>query len=82
MKSSYLLQALHRQTAAGASVGVADSFRGETIRLVYQTRPDGVISGWQVESAELPTPATFKTEYQARAFIRNRWMIDPCTRRY
>lgn len=46
MSSNYLLESLHRQTATGLTVGVEDSFLHNTVRLVYRTRPDGVITSW------------------------------------
>lgn len=76
MTSKYLLESLHRQTATGEAVRVAESYRGGAIRLVYRRRQNGVITKWRVESAELPAPAEFKTEAEARKFIRCRWAID------
>ena len=54
MTSKYLLESLHRQTATGEAVGVAESYRGGAVRLVYRRRQNGVITKWRVESAELP----------------------------
>lgn len=82
MSSKYLLESLHRQTATGLTVGVEDSFLHNTVRLVYHARPDGVITSWQVEGPDLPAPAVFKTEAQARAFIRGRWGIYPHTKKW
>lgn len=76
MSSNYLLESLHRQTATGLTVGVEDSFLHNTVRLVYRTRPDGVITSWQVEGPDLSAPAVFKTKEQAQAFIRGRWGIS------
>ena len=76
MTSKYLLESLHRQTATGEAVGVAESYRGGAIRLVYRRRQNGVITKWRVESAELPAPAEFRTEAEARKFIRCRWASD------
>ena len=76
MTSRYLLESLHRQTATGEAVGVAESYRGGAIRLVYRRRRDGVITRWRVESAELLAPAEFRTEAEGRKFIRYRWAID------
>ena len=73
MTSKYLLESLHRQTATGEAVGVAESYRGGA---VYRRRQNGVITKWRVESAELPAPAEFRTEAEARKFIRCRWAID------
>lgn len=75
MSSKYLLEALHRQTATGEAMSVADSFLNGTVRLVYRHRPDGLITRWRVEGPGLPVPAEFKTEAEARRFIRGRWDI-------
>ena len=82
MHSEYLLEALHRQTATGEAVSVADSFMGGAIRLVYRHRPDGIITRWRVEGPGLPVPAEFKTETEARKFIRGRWGIDSHTKQW
>lgn len=82
MTSKYLLESLHRQTATGEAVGVAESYRGGAIRLVYRHRPDGIITRWRVEGPGLPAPAEFRTEAEARRFIRCRWGIDPHTKQW
>lgn len=39
MSSKYMLEQLHRHTANGYPVTVAESLMNDTIRLTYQTRP-------------------------------------------
>lgn len=82
MNAKYLLNGLRGQVNDGCTLHVADSFQGGVIRLVYRVRPDGIITGWQVEGPGLDFPATFPGEEQARAFIRGRWGIDPRTKRW
>ena len=70
MSSKYMLEQLHRHTANGYQVTVAESLRNDTIRLTYQTRPGGRIVGWYVEGPGMSFPLKFKTEQEARELIR------------
>lgn len=45
MSSKYMLEQLHRHTANGYPVTVAESLMNDTIRLTYQTRPGGHYCG-------------------------------------
>lgn len=82
MSSKYMLEQLHRHTANGYQVTVAESLRNDTIRLTYQTRPGGRIVGWYVEGPGMSFPLKFKTEQEAREYIRRRWSINPHVKRW
>ena len=82
MSSKYMLEQLHRHTANGYPVTVAESLRNDTIRLTYQARPGGTIVGWYVEGPGMSFPLKFKTEHEAREYIRRRWNINPHVKQY
>lgn len=82
MSSKYMLEQLHRHTMGGYPVTVAESLRNDTIRLTYQTRPGGRIVGWYVEGPGMSFPLKFKTEQEAREYIRRRWNLEPHTKRW
>ena len=82
MSSKYMLEQLHRHTANGYPVTVAESLINDTIRLTYQTRPGGRIVGWYGEGPGMSFPLKFKTEQEAREYIRRRWNINPHVKQY
>ena len=82
MSSKYMLEQLHHHTSNGYQVTVAESLRDDTIRLTYQTRPDGFIVGWYVEGPGMSFPLEFKDEQEARDYIRRRWNIAPHVKRW
>lgn len=43
MSSKYMLEQLHRHTANGYQVTVAESLRNDTIRLTYQARQGALL---------------------------------------
>lgn len=82
MSAKTLLANLHSQTAGGLPVHVEDSFLGGTVRLVYRYQPCGQIVNWQVEGPGMSFPLKFKTEQEAREYIRRRWNLEPRTKRW
>ena len=82
MSSKYMLEQLHRHTRDGYQVTVAESLMNDTIRLTYQARPGGIIVGWYVEGPGMSFPLKFKSEQEARDYIRRRWNLEPRTKRW
>lgn len=82
MSSKYMLEQLpppHSQRLPGHC---GRSLMNDTIRLTYQTRPGGRIVGWYVEGPGMSFPLKFKTEQEAREYIRRRWNINPHVKQY
>jgi len=82
LSANDLLRSLRQQTFAGDSVRVVDSFLQGRVRLVCCARADGIVTGWLIEDSKRQTPCFFRTEQDARQYIRTRYSLEPYTKRW